>query len=119
MMCFIFYRQINISHCYRLKLDGMKSLCCSFPSLHSLDISYCTNMTEDCLDLVVKHLKNLQNLNIAGSFEFPGVIERIRNLPNICMHLQNLVVSSRQLLLEDDNCSLWLHHKTVNIVIVW
>ena len=51
-------------------------------------------------------MKHLQHLNIAGSFETAGIVETVKKLPATCTCLQILVVSPRQLLL--DNWSGWV-----------
>lgn len=111
-------RHLSIKRCYRVGKVGIKSLCDSFPSLLTLDISECC-VTSDCLVIIAENMVQLQYLNIANCVRMDSVEsadELLSKLQTNCSQLKVLTVSNAQLHLDEDPRSEWngarLNHLT-------
>lgn len=59
-------KSIDLS-CSHITAVGLESVCKCFPNLQSLDLSYCTFLTDDALSSLVT-LRHLRKLNFHGCF---------------------------------------------------
>ncbi|XP_058461767.1 F-box/LRR-repeat protein fbxl-1-like [Malaya genurostris] len=62
-------KEINLSKCQQISVEGIRSLVHNCPSLEIVDLSECHNINDKAIELIAIHLKRLQTLSLDRCFQ--------------------------------------------------
>lgn len=62
-------KEINLSKCQQISMEGIKALVENCPSLEIVNLSECHNISDKCIELIATKLPRLTNLNISRCFQ--------------------------------------------------
>jgi F-box and leucine-rich repeat protein 9 len=91
-------KEINLSKCQQVSLQGIKELVENCPALEIVSLSECHNINDKCIELITTKLKRLTTLDISRCYQLTDFsldsiavnCKRIRNLfINGCKHMSD------------------------------
>ena len=85
-------QSLNIAYCTKITDEGMAALSNGLPQLQSLNISGCSNITDEGIRALASGCPQLQSLNTSGCWNITD--EGIRALASGCPKLQSLNIDS-------------------------
>ncbi|XP_058833310.1 F-box/LRR-repeat protein fbxl-1-like [Topomyia yanbarensis] len=62
-------KEISLSKCQQISIEGIRSLAHNCPSLEIVDLSECHNINDKAIELLAIHLKRLQTLSLERCFQ--------------------------------------------------
>lgn len=91
-------KEINLSKCQQISIDGIKALVENCPSLEIVNLAECHSVTDKCIEIIALKLRRLTNLNISRCFQLTDYsldyialnCKRIRELNVLgCKHMSD------------------------------
>lgn len=78
-------KEINLSRCQQISLDGIKKLVENCAALEIVNLSECHNISDKCIELIASKLPRLTNLDISRCFQLTDF-----SLDYIAMHCKRI-----------------------------